>query len=153
MKPENASYKTQTRQFLWGHIYPVRVMPVSPGTWDLQPQTHKYRPYLRYWSMVTVADSRNLMGISTWTLWFVFTEPPLERLDRTHHDGLVMLVSEHMGPHHLFIPGFTFDLFVGPGGTIARGQILESRDAVNPPPEPAPVSRFSSTFAVELQTR
>jgi hypothetical protein len=79
--------------------------------------------------MMTVKDSRNETGRSTWTLWFAFREPPMERLDRIHHDGLVMFLAEDVGPHHLFIPGFTVDLFVGPGGTIARGQILESHDA------------------------
>jgi len=153
MKPKNATYKTQTKQFLWGRNYPARITPVVPGTWCLQPQTHKYRPYLRYWSMTTVEDGRNPMGDSTWMLWFVFREPPMERLDRIYHDGLVMLVSEHMGPHHLFIPGFTFKLFVGAGGTIASGQILEANAAVHPSREPAPVSRFSSTLAVELQAR
>jgi len=77
----------------------------------------------------------------------------MECLDRIYHDGLVMLVSEHMGPHHLFTPGFTFNLFVGAGGTIAVGQILESQDAVIHSLEPAPIRRFSPAFAVELQAR
>jgi hypothetical protein len=74
--------------------------------------------------MMTVPDDRNPTGNSTWTLWFAFHNPPMEQLDRAHHDGLVMFFRDDIGPHHLFVPGFIFDLFVGPGGTIAKGQIL-----------------------------
>jgi len=77
--------------------------------------------------MVTVPDTRNPQndtGFSTWTLWFAFREPPMEHLGEIYHDGLVMFLRDDIGPHHLFVPGFTFDLFVGPGGTIARAEIL-----------------------------
>jgi hypothetical protein len=37
---------------------------------------------------------------------------------------------DEKAPHQAMVSGFTFDLFVGPGGTIARGQILESHDVV-----------------------
>ena len=37
---------------------------------------------------------------------------------------------ENEGPQHLFVPGFTAELSVGPGGTIARGPILESHDVI-----------------------
>jgi hypothetical protein len=130
---ETASYEVQSERWLThGRTYPVRVTPIPAGTWCLQAQTHKYRPYLRYWAMVTVPDSRNPLndtGFSTWTLWFVFPEPPMEHLDRIYQDGRVKFLAEAEAPHHLFVPGFTFDLFVGPGGTIARGQILETHDA------------------------
>jgi hypothetical protein len=74
--------------------------------------------------MTTVQDSRNTTGISTWTLWFAFREPPMDYLAKTYHDGLVMFLRDDIGPAHLFVSGFTFDLFVGPGGTIARAEIL-----------------------------
>jgi hypothetical protein len=79
--------------------------------------------------MVTVPDTRNPLndtGYSTWTLWFIFPEPPMEHLDRIYQDGRVLFVAEDIAPHHLFVPGFTFDLFVGPmaPGTIARAEIL-----------------------------
>lgn len=119
-------------RFLTRRTYPVRVTPIPSGTWCLRPQTHKYRPYLRYWAMGTVEDARRPEGSSTWTLWFAFREPPMEHLNRPHQDGLVMFLFEDEAPSHLFVPGFAFDLFVGPGGTIARGTILESQDADDP---------------------
>jgi hypothetical protein len=124
---ENASYEVQTEKFLTRRTYSVRVTPIPSGTWCLQAQTHKYRPYLRYWAMATVQDNRNPTGRSTWTLWFVFREPPMEHLDKIFHDGLVMFLAEDEGPHYLFVPGFTVDLFVGRGGTIAKAEILESQ--------------------------
>jgi hypothetical protein len=75
--------------------------------------------------MTTVEDARNPTGHSTWTIWFIFREPPMENLNKHHHDGLAYFLAEKEAPHALFVPGFTFDLFVGPGGIIARGQILE----------------------------
>ena len=126
MSHETASYEIQAENFLKGHTYPIRVTPIPPGTWCLQAQTHKYRPYLRYWAMATVKDDRNETGSSTWTLWFVFKEPPMENLDKIYHDGLVMVLNEKDGPHHVFVPGFKLDLFVGPGGTIAKAEILEN---------------------------
>ena len=127
MTHQNASYEVQTEKFVAGRrTYPVRVTPIPAGTWCLQAQTHKYRPYLCYWAMATVQDKRNPTGRSTWTLWFAFREPPMEHLDKTYHDGLVMFLAEDGAPHHLFTPGFVVDLFVGPGGPIARGQILSS---------------------------
>ena len=52
----------------------------------------------------------------------------MEHLDRPHQDGRVSFLAEDDGPHSLMVAGFAFDLFVGPGGTIARGQILEAHD-------------------------
>ncbi len=39
-------------------------------------------------------------------------------------------MAEDGGPHFLMVPGFEFDLFVGPSGSVARGRILEPHDAV-----------------------
>jgi hypothetical protein len=50
----------------------------------------------------------------------------MEHLSKPCHDGLVKFLAEEKSPHYLMIPGFTFNLFVGPTGTIAKGQILES---------------------------
>jgi hypothetical protein len=44
------------------------------------------------------------------------------------YDVLVIFLLENEAPSYLFVLGFAYDLFVGPGGTIARGQILESHD-------------------------
>ena len=127
---ETASYEVQAESWLKvGRTYPVRVTPTPPVRWTLQAQTPKYHLYLRYWAMTTVPDTRNPLndsGVSTWTLWFIFPEPPMEHLDRSYQEGLVMFLAQDEAPHHLFVPSFTFDLFVGPGGTIARGEILES---------------------------
>jgi len=131
MTAQNASYEIQTERFVVAeHIYPVRVTPIPSGTWSLQPQTHSYLPYLLFWAMATVPDSRSVEGRSTWTLWFAFREPPLEHLGRPCHDGLVRFLMDDKAPHQAMVSGFTLDLFVGPGGTIARGQILESHDVV-----------------------
>lgn len=105
-------------------MYSVRVTPIPLGAWYLQPQTHKYRPYLRYWTMASVPDSRHPEGLSTWTLWFTFREPPMEHLDRRHHDGMVAFLNDKDGPHQVLVPGFTVELFVRPTGTIARAEIL-----------------------------
>ena len=121
----SASFEVQFQELSPRRAYPVRVAPL-PRTWYLQPQTHKYRPYLRYWAMATFPDSNHPEGHSTWTLWFTFHEPPLEHLDRLQHHGMVTLWAEKGGPHQLMMPGFSFDLFVGVGGTIARGEILDS---------------------------
>jgi len=127
---ETASYEVQAERWLTHcRTYPVRVTPIPAGTWYLQAQTHRYQPYLRYWAMVTVPDTRNPLndtGYSTWTLWFIFSEPPMEHLDRVYQEGRVLFLAEAEAPHHLFVPGFTFDLFVGPmaPGTIARAEIL-----------------------------
>jgi len=52
----------------------------------------------------------------------------MEHLSRPHQEGRVAFLAEDDGPHSLMVPGFTFDLFVGPDGTIGRGQILEAHD-------------------------
>ena len=127
MKYEAASYETQLKGLVGNRtVYPVRVIPIPKGTWRLRPQTHKYQPYLRYWAMATVPDNRNPTGESTWTLWFIFREPPMEHLDKIHHDGLVMFLAQDKGPHQLLVPGFTTDLFVVPKTTIATSEILPS---------------------------
>jgi hypothetical protein len=131
MTPQHAPYEIQIQRLARaGRIYPVRVTPIPPGTWCLQAQTHDFRPYLLYWAMATVQDIRNPDGRSTWTLWFGFQGPPMEHLDKAHHDGLVGFPAEQMAPNDLVVPGFAFELFVGPGGTIAKGLILESPDGV-----------------------
>ncbi len=128
MTAQNAPYEVQTKGFVMAdHIYPVRITPIRAGTWCLQPQTHTYTPYLLFWAMATVPDDRSPKGHSTWTLWFAFRESPLDHLNRPYHDGLVRFLMDDKGPHQAMVPGFTMDLFVGPGGTIGRGQILESR--------------------------
>jgi hypothetical protein len=121
---ETATYEVQMAGFLTRCAFPVRVTPIPSGTWCLQAQTHNYRPYLRYWAMTTIQVDPKAKGISTWTLWFAFREPPMDYLGKTHHDGLVMFLRDDIGPANLFVPGFAFDLFVGPGGTIAEAEIL-----------------------------
>jgi hypothetical protein len=61
----------------------------------------------------------------------------MEHLGKVYHDGLVMFLRDDLGPHHLFVPGFSFDLFVGPGGPIATGQILDSQHDEATPEEVA----------------
>ena len=132
MTPQDASYEIQLQRLVGSRrTYPARVTPMPPGTWCLQARSHEYRPYLFYWAMATVQDSRHPEGSSTWTLWFGFREPPMQHLDRAHQDGVVAFLAEDAAPHSLMVSGFTFDLFVGPGGTIARGQILDSHDAAS----------------------
>ena len=129
MTPQNASYEIQTERFAVAkHIYPVRVTPISSGTWSLQLQTHSYLPYLLFWAMATVSDTRAPEGSSTWTLWFAFRESPLEHLDRPYHDGLVRFLMDDKAPP--LVPGLILNLFVGPTGTIARSLILGSHDTV-----------------------
>jgi hypothetical protein len=130
MESENATYEVQLKR-INARLYPVRVTPIPHGTWGLQVWKN-YKPLLRYWAWMTIPDTRNPLndtGFSTWTLCFTLREPPVEYLDKTHHDGIVNFLAGDEAPHHLMVAGFTFDLFVGPGGTIARGQILESSDA------------------------
>ena len=119
-------YETQL-QLLVGsrRMYPVRITPVPAGTWCLQARSHEYRPFLFYWAMATLEDSRRPDGASTWTLWFGFQEAPMEHLGRKHQDGLVAFLAEEDGPHFLMVPGFSFDLFVGPTGVIAKAQIID----------------------------
>ena len=52
----------------------------------------------------------------------------MDHLDRKHHDGVVSFLAEDEGPHDLMTAGFIFDLFVGPGGVIARGEILKDQE-------------------------
>jgi hypothetical protein len=73
--------------------------------------------------MAAVPDSRAPAGKSTRTLWFAFRESPLERLGREHHDGFVRFLADEKAPYQALVPGFSLDLFVGPGGTMARGEI------------------------------
>jgi len=127
----NASYEVQIQGLRTRRMYPVRVTPIPLGTWYLQAQTHKYRPYLRYWAMGSIPDSRHPErhypeGRSTWTLWFTFREPPMEHLDLPHQDGMVMFLNDTDGPHDSMVAGLTIDLIVGPmaPGTIARAEIL-----------------------------
>lgn len=129
MTPIDTDYETQLRKLVGlRRKYPVRVSPVPPGTWTLQARSHEYRPYLFYWAMATLRDNRNPTGNSTWTLWFGFREPPMDHLDRKHHDGVLSFLAEDEGPHDLMTAGFIFDLFVGPGGVIARGEILKDQE-------------------------
>ena len=121
---ENTPYEVQVEQFFKGRTYPVRITPIPTKTWRLQILNHRFRPILRFWAIVTVRDNTNPSGNSSWTLLFAFREPPMDHLERTYHDGLVMFLRDDIGPHHFFVSGFTFDLFVGPSGTIARGEIL-----------------------------
>lgn len=110
-------------------MYSVRVTPIPLGTWYLQVQTHKYRPYLRYWAMGSVPDSRHPErhypeARSTWTLWFTFREPPMEHLDWPHHEGMVAFAVDKEAPHDSMVTGLAIDLIVGPTGTIGRAVIL-----------------------------
>jgi len=120
----SASYEVQIQGLSYPsgtprRMYPVRVTPIPLGTWCLQAQTHQYRPYLRYWAMGSVPDSRHPErhypdGRSTWTLWFAFREPPMEHLDWPHHDGMVMFLADKEAPHDSMVAGLTIDLIVGP---------------------------------------
>jgi hypothetical protein len=127
MEKEDASYEVQFERQTTGRgkIYPVQVTPIPAGSWSLRPSTHNYRLFLSYWGMMTIADNRNPIGKSSWTMLFVFREPPMEHLSRPHQDGHVVFLRYDIGPHNLMTPGFTFDLFVDPRGAIAKGQILE----------------------------
>jgi hypothetical protein len=127
----NAEAPNPADDFLIGRrTYHVQITPKPPGTWCLQAQTHKYRPCLRYWAMMQASNSDSSTGRSIWTLWFAFREPPMENLDKIDHLGLACFLAEDTAPHHLFVPGFVFDLFVGPGETIAKGLILKPQDNV-----------------------
>ena len=128
MNPTDTTFEDQ-RQRLVGtrRVYPVRVTPIPVGKWYLQARSYEYRPCLFYWAMTTVIDNRNPTGTSTWTLWFGFREPPMEHLDQKDHVGIVSFLAEADGPHDLMKAGFTFDLFVGPGGVIAKGEIQETQ--------------------------
>jgi hypothetical protein len=124
MDQESATYEAQLKPLLESRRgYSVRVTPIPLGVWYLQAQTHKYKPYLRYWAMARFEDSRYPEGKSTWTLWFCFPEAPMEHLDKKFHEGIVFFLAEKEAPHHLMIPNLTLDLFVVKE-TIAKAQIL-----------------------------
>ena len=48
----------------------------------------------------------------------------MDHLAKIYHDGLILFLRDDIGTHHLFVPGFNFDLFIGPGSTIAKAEIL-----------------------------
>lgn len=124
---QNAPYETQVQHFMRSeHIYPVRITSARPGTWYLRPWTYRYRPFLVFWGMAMFQDDRCQADKSAWTLWFAFRESPSEHRDKAYHDGLVRFTFDDKAPNHLLVPGFTFELFVDPSGTIATGEILES---------------------------
>jgi hypothetical protein len=129
MNPTDTTFEIQRTKLIGTRrVYPVRVTPIPAGKWYLQARSYDYRPCLFYWAMTTVGDTRNPTGNSTWTLWFGFRSPPMDHLDQNNHVGIVSFLAEDEGPHDLMKVGFTFDLFIGPGGIIAKGEILENQN-------------------------
>jgi hypothetical protein len=129
MKETETDYDEQEEQLLGSRRkYPVRIRPIKAGVWPLQARSHEYRPYLFYWAMATLPDSRTPEGKSTWTMWFGFREPPMDHLKREYQEGVAAFLAEAEAPHNLMARGFTFDLFVGPDGVIANGEVIGEAD-------------------------
>jgi hypothetical protein len=123
----NAPYEIQwEEQLANSHAirYSVRVHPVPLGTWKLRSRNYKFEPTLVDWAMMPVSDTQKPEENSHWTMWFGFREAPFLFLDRPHHDAQAIFVASDPAPHHLMLPGFIFNLIVGPSGPVARGEVL-----------------------------
>jgi hypothetical protein len=130
----NASYEIQWEKLLTNSPairYSVRVHPVPLGTWKLRPRNYEYEPTLVYWgmmpvswAMMPVSDAQKPEENSHWTIWFGFRESPSLFLDRPYHVAQAIFVAPTRAPHHLMLPGFSFNLIVGPSGPVARAEVL-----------------------------
>jgi hypothetical protein len=99
----------------WAHLikptdqlYRVRVWPIPPGSWRLQPRTQTFEPCLIFWGLVALPDPRYEEGFSHRTFWFAFREPPYLHRDREHFDGEAICVNHEDILGDVLVPGLRF---------------------------------------------
>jgi hypothetical protein len=73
--------------------YKVRVQPLPPGSWKLQPRNYEFDPCLVFWGMIGFPDLRFEQG-AVQTMWFAFRHPPQIQREQVFHDGEAIVIGE-----------------------------------------------------------